>query len=98
MELADEGDVHAAHEAELAGLAGERRGDADQVAALMLLEDILAQIGAVEPRDVDDRELAVGELGRNRVDGVGLREADRNHHGRAALHEPGAWPVRAGFR
>jgi hypothetical protein len=46
-EFADQRDIHAADKPDLAGGRGQRGGDADQIAALMLLELILAQVRPV---------------------------------------------------
>ena len=87
MEPVDEGDIHSAHEADLAGPAREGRRDAYQITAFMLPESVLAQIGTVQPGDVDDRELPVGIIGRHCVDCVRLGETHRNHHGCPAFHQ-----------
>ena len=77
-ELADQRDVHAADEADLAALRRHRRRHADQERALVLLEDDRLDVRQLHHR-VDDRELHAGELPRDLLHAAGLREADADH-------------------
>jgi hypothetical protein len=74
-EFADERDIHAADKADLAGFRGHRREQADEIGALMLLEDDRLHVRQFDDH-VDDREFQVRELGRDLLQGGGLREAN----------------------
>ena len=62
LELADQRDVHAAHEADLAGLGGDGCQGTHQEGTFMLLEDEGLDVRLVD-HHVDDGELGVRELG-----------------------------------
>ena len=85
-EAVDQRDVHAAHEAELAGLGRHGAEQAHQERALALLEQDRLDVGLVN-HGVDDGEFGVGELGRHLLHGAGLAEADRYDGGEAVLGE-----------
>src|SRR6266446_6441515 len=82
-ELADQRNVHAADEPDLAALAGHGRGHADQERSLVLLEHDRLHVGQVD-HAVDDRELGGREFLGDLLDGRGLGEADAHHDLRAA--------------
>ena len=71
LELADQRNVHAADEADLAALAGHRRHQPDQEAALLLLEHHRLHVGQVD-HHVDDGELQLGEVLGHLLDARGL--------------------------
>ena len=64
LELADQRDVHAAHEADLAGLGGDGCQGTHQEGTFMLLEDEGLDVRLVD-HHVDDGELGFRELGGN---------------------------------
>ncbi len=82
-EFADQRNVHAADEADLAGLGGHRRRHADQEGALMLLVNHRLHVGQVDHR-VDDGEFDRREFLGDLLEPARLREADAHHHGGAA--------------
>ena len=82
-ELADERDVHAADEADLAGLRHHRRGHAAKERRLLLAEIDRLHVRQINDA-VDEREFHVGKLLRDPLDGRGLREANRDDDARAA--------------
>ena len=86
-ELADERNVHAADEADLAGLRRQRGEHADEVAALLFLEHDGGDVRLVDDH-VDDGELGVRELGCDLLDRLGLARSRRRRSGyEAALGE-----------
>ena len=85
-ETADQRNVHAADEADLAGLGGECREHADEIAALMLLEHDRGDIRRFDDH-VDDGELRVGEFRRDLLHRFGMAEADGDDRREAALGE-----------
>jgi hypothetical protein len=76
-ELADQRNVHAADEADGAGLRGQRGHHADQVAALMLVEDHRLHVRRID-HHVDDGELGVGKVGGHL--GQHVAEGKAGHH------------------
>ena len=82
-EFADQGDVHAADEAHLAGARGERGGDPDEERSFVLLEDDRLHVRQID-RHVDEGEAGFGELLRHRCDRRGLCEAHGHDHRRAS--------------
>jgi hypothetical protein len=72
-------------------LHDEARQVPDQVAALLLPEekalDVVGRVLEGRLIDVDDRELRLRELDRDRVDGVGHQETDADHEVVALLGE-----------
>ncbi len=55
----------------------------------MLLELVLAQVGPVEPEDIDDGEFHIRVVGGDLVDCISLGKADAQHHGGSpADHAP----------
>ena len=64
LELADQRDVHAAHETDLAGFGGDGSQCAHQEGTFMLLEDDGLDVRLVD-HHVDDGELGFREFGRN---------------------------------
>src|SRR5258705_5589932 len=74
-EAADQRDVHAADEADLAGLRCHRCGHADQERSLVLLEDDRRHVGQVDD-GVHDREFHVRELLGDLLQAARLGEAD----------------------
>src|SRR6185369_1192858 len=82
-ELADQRDVHAPDEPDLARLRGHGRRHPHQERALVLLEHDRLDIGQVHDR-VDDGELDAGELLGHLLHAAGLREADAHDDLRAA--------------
>ena len=83
LEVADQRDVHAADEADLAGLARHDRGHADEEAALMLLEGHRLHVGQVD-HAVDDRELGVGIVLGDLLERRRILEAHHDHDVRTA--------------
>ena len=73
-EPADQRNVHAAHESDLAALGRHRGQDTDDEGAFMLPEDNRLHVGLVDDR-VDDGEAGLGELGRDLLQGGGVLEA-----------------------
>ena len=94
LELLDQAEAaHATDEANLAALALQRGGDTDQVGALLFGEDQTGDVVAVgsgrvlaevEHRGVDDCEVGVGVLGRNRS-GVSLEQEAHADHDRVGV-------------
>jgi hypothetical protein len=74
-ELADQRDVHAADEADLARPRGHRGRHADEERPLVLLEDDRLDVGQGHD-PVDDDELQIGELTGHLLHAGRLREAD----------------------
>mmetsp|Transcript_26286 Transcript_26286/g.62295 ORF Transcript_26286/g.62295 Transcript_26286/m.62295 type:complete len:225 (+) Transcript_26286:421-1095(+) len=84
LEFADQRNVHAADEADLVGLGGQRGHRADQIAALMLLEQHRLHIGQVD-LCIDDRELGLGEVLGHLLQRRGLGKADADDGAGALL-------------
>ena len=85
-ELADERDVHAAHEADLAGLGSLGRQQTDQERALMLLEHDRLHVRLLDD-GVDDRELGFRELLGHLLQRGLLAEAHRHDRREAVTGE-----------
>src|SRR6185295_11403790 len=81
-ELADQRDVHAPDEPDLARLRGHGRRHPDEERALVLLEHDRLDIGQIHDR-VDDGELDGGELLGHLLHAAGLGEADAHDDLRA---------------
>src|SRR5262245_56618347 len=81
-ELADQGDVHPADEADLPGLRDHGRGHPHQEGSLVLLEDDGLDVGLTDHR-VDDGELDAGKLPGHLLQAARLREADGHDDRRA---------------
>jgi hypothetical protein len=99
-ELADQRDVHAAHEAHGARLARHRGGHADEVGAFVLLEEDREHVrmrGGVDEA-VDRHELHVREVGRDGRDRAGHREAGGDDGVEAGLGEAAERLFALGFR
>ena len=86
-EAADQRDVHAADEADLAGLRRHGRQHPDQERALLLLEDDGAHVLHVH-HAVDDGEPVLRILHGDLFQGRRLGEADTEDRVRAALGHP----------
>ena len=82
-ESANQWDVHAADEPDLAGLRRHRRGHADQERALVLLEHDRLDVGQLDDR-VHDGELEVRELLGDLLHAARLGKADPHDDRRAA--------------
>src|ERR1044071_5412534 len=95
LELADERDLHPAHEAELLGLGDPARDRADQDRSLVLAKAKPDEIGwslvdALRQVVIDASELRIGKLGRELGHVVAEDEPDADDHavpGRGALAE-----------
>ncbi len=95
-EVADERDVHAADEADLAGLGRHGRGHADEERALVLLEDDRLHVGQVDHR-IDDREIHLRVLGTHRFEWGRVLVADHDDDGGAAPHHAAHGLIALGF-
>jgi hypothetical protein len=86
FELADQRNVHAADEADLAGLGGHAGQNADEVGAFFFLVDDRADVRLVDD-GVDDDELGVREFGCDLFDRRGPGEGHGNDRVEAAAGE-----------
>ena len=87
LEPADERDVHAAHEADLAAFGGQRRQHTHQERAFLLLEHHRLHVGQVD-HAVDDGEAGSGEFLGDLLECHRLRKADGDDRILAALGKP----------
>ena len=87
LELADQRDVHAAHEADLSALGSERRQNADQEGAFVFPEHHRLHVGQVDDA-VDDGEADLGKVLGDLLQGHRLGETDGDDRILAALGEP----------
>ena len=87
LESSNQRDVHAAHEPDASGLAGQRGDSADQVSPLVLLKHQRADVGQVH-LGIDNGKMRFRELRSDAADRFFLREPDADDQVEVALRKP----------